>query len=144
MTLDAEQRALVAQAAAWAPGGEGTTKISIEVAALFPKFGRFGSREGVVHTEGVFYTPGAYVPVQAAPLASHEPRVRVPLLQCARSRYGRRRRTLGGVLFRKFTMICISFVNANESLPKRRMCQWRSQPSGVKSNKSNESNRIMK
>ena len=71
MTLDAEQRALVRQAAAWAPGGEGTTKISIEVAALFPKFGRFGSTEGVVHTEGMFYTPGAYVPVQAAPLASH-------------------------------------------------------------------------
>jgi len=41
VTLDAAQREDMKRAAAdWAPGGEGTTTISIEVAELFPKFGR--------------------------------------------------------------------------------------------------------
>ena len=107
MTLDAAQREDMKRAAAdWAPGGEGTTTISIEVAelfpkfgrvranpnpnpnpnpnqvaALFPKFGRFGSVEGVVHTEGVFYTPGAYVPVQVSayvPGRHHADNVQTP------------------------------------------------------------------
>ena len=104
MTLDAAQIENVSSAAAdWAPGGEGTTTISIEVAelfpkfgrvranpnpnpnqvaALFPKFGRFGSVEGVVHTEGVFYTPGAYVPVQVSayvPGRRHADTVQTPV-----------------------------------------------------------------
>ena len=85
MTLDAAQRALVARAAAdWAPGGEGTTAIAIEVAELlpkfgkvranpnptpnpnpnpnqvaelFPKFGRFGSTEGIAQAHLPYISP---------------------------------------------------------------------------------------